>query len=366
MKFLPLRDFDIVTSALNFTTPDCRVTGGCDLYATKAAGSDKKLYKNIDRSLESQHAALLKFGASLSPPQREKMEASLNLSRSSPFGSLSDTSSRRTFAYLIATLNASHPDYDFSHVLRPNDFRKEWNLPRVMASIDSTLNNVRPHAATHLSPNITSAYNPAHSATVAAPNGGHAISSPAWGPQMWSMMDKEMKLKDCTCFSYQPADDPFDGEESAIWRMHYFFFNKALKRVAYLYVRGVPAIVHSPALGPHGMRRGSSSVAKRQATATLSSGANKRAKFWLGDRYADTIITVEDDDDDYDDNEANAIMWDPDEDVDIDPLNAPSSPEASDDEYFQEDSEDESDEASIARSPVRGVSEDIASRMDIE
>ena len=133
----------MVTSALNFLTPDCRVSGGCDLYTTKAAGSDKKLYKSIDRSLESQHAALLKFGASLSPPQREQMAASLNLSRSSPFGSFSDISSRRTFAYLIATLNASHPDYDFSHVLRPTDFRREKDLRRAIATFDSIMNNVQ-------------------------------------------------------------------------------------------------------------------------------------------------------------------------------------------------------------------------------
>jgi hypothetical protein len=54
MKFLPLREFDEVTTALNFETPDCHVIGGCDLYTTKAAGSDKKLYRNIENSLESQ------------------------------------------------------------------------------------------------------------------------------------------------------------------------------------------------------------------------------------------------------------------------------------------------------------------------
>jgi len=126
MKFIPLRDFDDVTSALNFDTPDCRVVGGCDLYTTKAAGSDKKLYRNIDRSLETQYESLLRLSASLSPPRGESNEStSMNLSRSSPFGPLSQISSRRAYAYLLATLNASHPDYDFSHILRPSDFRKE-------------------------------------------------------------------------------------------------------------------------------------------------------------------------------------------------------------------------------------------------
>ncbi|KAH6655449.1 Maf1 regulator-domain-containing protein [Truncatella angustata] len=360
MKFLPIRDFDTVTSALNFTTPDLCVNGGCDLYTTKAAGSDRKLYKSIDQSLESKHAALLKFGASLSPPQREQMAASLNLSRSSPFGPLSDIQSRRTFAYLIATLNASHPDYDFSHVLRPSDFRRERNIRRAIAAFDNTMSNVRPLSL--LSPNLGSSYRAYGSSPSSLPAaGGAAISSPAWGPQMWAMVDKEMRLKDCVCFSYQPATDPFDGEEAAIWRMHYFFFNKNLKRVAYMYVRGVPSLMHSsPALRPNGGRRGSNTLA---STSFSSSGANKRAKYWLGDSVADRVI--ESDAENEEDDEEMEI-WDPDEDVDFDPLNATKSNENSEDEYLQSESEDEEDDGDRAQSPVRGVSEDIASRMEIE
>lgn len=216
MKFIPLRDFDIVTSALNFDTLDCRVTGGCDLYTTKAAGSDKKLYKDIDKSLESQHAALIKLGASLSPPQREEMEASQVLSRSSPFGNLTDISSRRTFAYLIATLNASHPDYDFSHVLRPADFRRERNLRKVMSLVDSTLGNLRPIV---IDSTVGSMGNGASVGSASS----STYTSPSWGPQMWALINKEMHLQDCAVFSYQPENNPFDEEDGAIWTMHYFF-----------------------------------------------------------------------------------------------------------------------------------------------
>ncbi|KAK8095620.1 hypothetical protein PG999_013642 [Apiospora kogelbergensis] len=373
MKFLPLRDFDTVTSALNFLTSDCRVSGGCDLYTTKAAGTDKKLYKSIDRSLESRHEALLKFGASLSPPQREQMAASLNLSRSSPFGSMSEISSRRTFAYLIATLNASHPDYDFSHVLRPADFRREKSLQSAMATFDNTMSNARPRGSSYLAPNLGSSFRSYSTSPAAvAANASLPMSSPVWGPQMWAMVDKEMKLKDCTCFSYQPSDDPFDGEEAAIWRVHYFFFNKALKRVAYLYVRGVPVVVNSPALQPHSARRGSNSLAKRQAEAQMmassADGASKRAKYWLGDQYADRVVASEDD---YDSDGADAVMWDPDEDIDFDPLTEMSKDD-SDDDYLQSDESDEEADAgadegeSVARSPQRGMSEDIAARMELD
>ncbi|KAL7622741.1 RNA polymerase III-inhibiting protein maf1 [Parahypoxylon ruwenzoriense] len=365
MEFLPLRDFDVITSALNFSTAECRVKGGCDLYTTKAAGSDKKLYKTIETSLESQHAALIKFGASLSPPQRKEMAASLNLSRSSPFGPLSEISSRRTFAYLIATLNASHPDYDFSHVLRPTDFRRERNLCKVMANIDSTLNSVRPLGTSHLSPNASTSYRAySNSPSANAAVGDATTSSPTWGPHMWTMVDKEMTLKDCTAFSYQPIEDPFDGDESAIWRMHYFFFNKNKKRVAYLYVRGLPIVVNSPALDPH--RRGSNGLSKRHAAQLPGSwGANKRARFWLGDQLANRVVA--DEFDEYDDEDMQ--LWDPDDDVEIDPLNEPPSEEEEEEEeeeggeseqYDTEESEDE-----MMTHSVRGVSEDIAARMEM-
>lgn len=364
MKFLPLRDFDVITSALNFSTAECRVKGGCDLYTTKAAGSDKKLYKTIENSLESQHAALIKFGASLSPPQRKEMAASLNLSRSSPFGRLSEISSRRTFAYLIATLNASHPDYDFSHVLRPTDFRREDNLRHVMANIDNTLNTVRPLSSLLLPPNAGSSYRSYSSSPGPNATGvGDVISSPAWGPQMWTMIDKEMTLTDCSAFSYQPIEDPFDGDESAIWRMHYFFFNKDKKRVAYLYIRGLPIVVTSPALAPH--RRGSNGLTKRYAPALPGSlGANKRAKFWLGDQLANRIV-ADDDDDDYDNyDDDDCIPYNPDDDIEIDPLNDPSTEEEESDEY--EESEEESvDEVEQVAYSVRGMSEDIAARMEM-
>ncbi|KAI1390072.1 Maf1 regulator-domain-containing protein [Hypoxylon trugodes] len=366
MEFLPIQEFAGITSALNFRTAECRVKGACELYTTKAAGSDKKLYKTIDVTLEEQHAALLKLGESLSLPHKKDIIDSMNLSRSSPFGSLNEASNRRTFAYLIATLNASHPDYDFSHVLRPTDFRRMRNLQYVMANVDNTLNNVRPFSTSVLSADGNSSYrsyssSPATSFTI----GGDIVSSPSWSPHMWTMIDKEMTLRDCMIFSYEPAEEPFDGDESAIWRIHYLFFNKNKKRVAYLYVRGLPILVNSPALAPH--RRGSNGLSKRYATPLSSSwGPNKRAKFWLGDQLANRIVIDEDDEEYFD--EDDMIPYNSDEDIDIDPLNDPSSEEEESDDYDDDEEEeeetDESEDDKVAYS-VRGVSEDIAMRMEV-
>jgi len=343
MKFLPLRDFDDVTSALNFDTPDCHVIGGCDLYTTKAAGGDKKLYRNIENSLESQYESLLRLSASLSPPQQSSVASSINLSRSSPFGPLSQVSSRRTFAYLIATLNASHPDYDFSHILRPTDFRKERSLKTVINTIDSTLYNLRPSSGMTLQVPSQTSYATASSAPA---------TSQAWGPQMWALIDKEMVLKECNVYCWCPEENEFDDEEGAIWSLNYFFFNKERKRVAYIYVRGIPVMSHSP--------RQLSSIAKRTANGfSIDSGANKRARYWLGDRAADVTKGQ-----DANPEDADITMWNSDDEVDSDDVDVLFDGDEFCDDYDDE-ADDESDRQDY-KGPVRGVSEDIAASMDIE
>jgi hypothetical protein len=338
MKFLPLRDFDDVTSALNFHTPDCQVIGGCDLYTTKAAGSDKKLYRNIENSLESQYESLLRLSASVSPPQDSTDgPSSMNLSRSSPFGPLSQVSSRRTFAYLIATLNASHPDYDFSHNLRPADFRKERSLKAVINTIDSTLYNLRPSSGMTLQVPFQTSYSTASSAPV---------TSHVWGPHMWSLIDKEMTLKECTVYCWAPPDEPFDGEEGSIWSLNYFFFNKERKRVAYIYVRGVPVITQSP--------RQRIGITKRSGSG-YESGANKRAKYWLGEQ----AVNITNGDSDYlEDDGIN--VWNNDY---IDPDDNYDGDDFCDD--YDDEADDESDEQSY-KGPVRGISEEIAASMDLD
>lgn len=319
---------------MNFNTPDCHVVGGCDLYTTKAAGSDKKLYRNIENSLESQYESLLRLSASLSPPT-STAAVSLDLSRSSPFGPLSQISSRRTFAYLIATLNASHPDYDFSHILRPADFRRERSLKTVMNNIDSTLYNMRPSPAVALEL-------PPHPKGASPPP-----ASQAWGPRMWTMIDKEMSLRDCTVYCWSPDDSEWDGEAGAIWSLHYFFFNKERKRVAYIYIRGIPVMTHSPR----------PSIAKRSASGLpAESGANKRARYWLGDRAEDAAAMPDED--------ADAKNGALNEEFDLNDGSSDIVDFSDDYDDGVDDGDDEIDEQSF-KAPVRGVSEEMADRMEI-
>ncbi|EDN03291.1 predicted protein [Histoplasma mississippiense (nom. inval.)] len=303
MKFLPLSEFEDVTSALNFDTEDCHVVGGCDLYTTKAAGGDKKLYKNIENSLESQYESLLRLSASLSPPNASHAAQSLNLSRSSPFGPLSEHSSRRTFAYLIATLNASHPDYDFSHLLRPSDFRRERSLKRVMNTIDTTLFNLRPRLERDVTP-------PLH----ATSSGSHpTVTAHSWGPRMWKIIDDQMFLKE--------------------------------KRVCYIYLRGI-SILSGPADGT----TTPSLAGKRyddDGFSTPDYGARKRARYWLGDRASLRIS-----DSSSDENESSAATA------------RPSRPIVDEyDNYLLSDEDTRS--RSRSKSSVRAMSEEIADAMEV-
>jgi hypothetical protein len=342
VKFIPIRDFDIVTQALNFTTPDLDVIGGCDLYTTKAAGGDKKLYKNIETGLEAQYNSNLQFSNSLSPPQAHLLAPSLNLSRSSPFGNLGMISSRRTYAYLIATLNASHPDYDFSHLLRPTDFKRERHLRTVMNTLDTTMYNLRPRpvSSTFLNvPSLTSGSAP-------------PTSQGYWSPGIWRLIDQQMTLKECSIYRYAPEEhDLFEDEdEGAIWSMHYFFFNKARKRVCYLYLRAVSVLSHSPCETPRTPIR-SKRLLDSDSEGWLtpdSVGARKRKHYWLGDREGVKVA-------EHDDAPSEGII----EAEQVPPCKRRPLVDEHDN-YILSDEEARSD-----RSTVRGISEEIAAAMEV-
>ncbi|KAF9210739.1 RNA polymerase III-inhibiting protein maf1 [Podila verticillata] len=126
MKFLEYSGIDAINSALVFETPECRVYGRVEPYSCKLAGADKKLYKTIQSKYDPSH----------SPPEGAASFRNII----SPFGPLDQPASRRTLFYLIGTLNASFPDYDFSDA-KPEQFRKEPSVSMVINSINATLFN---------------------------------------------------------------------------------------------------------------------------------------------------------------------------------------------------------------------------------
>lgn len=160
-----------------------------------------------------------------------------------------------------------------------------------MNTLDTTLYNLRPqrqHARIGVSRQGSARVDPAFS----LPSRGHE----AWDSRMWRLIDKEMSLKDCSVYSYAPADDSFDGEEGAIWSFNYFFFNKVRKRVCYFYIRGLSIINHSPVetYPIHFKRKPDGDWSP------VEPSSSKRAKYWLGDRADETFSSqwAEDEEDD--------------------------------------------------------------------
>lgn len=95
----------------------------------KSAGSDKKLFKQLEHKYTGQEAL---SAGSLSPD---------DLHIISPFGRLDEAAPRKTFFYLLATLNAAFPDYDFSDS-RPDQFSKQASLDLVINSVNTSLFNL--------------------------------------------------------------------------------------------------------------------------------------------------------------------------------------------------------------------------------
>ena len=166
---------------------------------------------------------------------------------------------------------------------------------------------------------------------------------------MWRLIDKEMSLKECSVYCYSPEEDPYDGEEGAIWSFNYFFFNKARKRVCYIYLRGLSIISHSPAQrAPIKTKRSADDDWSRSDI----SGAGKRARYWLGNRANDDVSSGWGEDDD-DEVEVLEVLDDGDE-----PRYVLSADEA-------ESPYSERSGRSMSKGTVRGISEEIADSMDV-
>ncbi|KAF7728909.1 RNA polymerase III-inhibiting protein maf1 [Apophysomyces ossiformis] len=172
MKFLEVDSLDVLNSAFRWETSEAaRVVLLClFILPGKSAGSDKKLFKQ----LESKYNVDLSSG-SLSPDEQLQIIVS-------PFGRLDQSAPRKTFFYLLATLNAAFPDNDFSDV-RPDQFTKQPSVEMVINSVNTTLFNLG-------NDKIVNEY------------------------RMWDIFNELVELHDCDVYSYEPdvEDDPMSEE----------------------------------------------------------------------------------------------------------------------------------------------------------
>ncbi|KAF8985878.1 RNA polymerase III-inhibiting protein maf1 [Entomortierella lignicola] len=170
MKYLEYPGMDNINSALNFETPECIVYGRVEPYSCKAAGADKKLYKQLENKYPSVGA--------MSPPDDDAFNIRNIVS---PFGPMDQSASRKTLFYLIGILNASFPDYDFSDV-KPEQFRKEPSVSIVVNSINSTLLNL-----------------------------GNERAVKEMG--LWDAINQLIELEDSDVYSYNPESDSDPNDE---------------------------------------------------------------------------------------------------------------------------------------------------------
>lgn len=117
-----------------------------------------------------------------------------------PFGPINEPSSRRTFAYLIAILNASYPDHDFS-LLEPTDFKRS-SIKSFIAKFENSMYSL-------------------------------GRKPEEW---IWEVINSHMTLSDCVLYQYRPTQSFLDDEPGHLWSLIGFFFNKKRKRVAYVYL----------------------------------------------------------------------------------------------------------------------------------
>jgi Maf1 regulator len=149
------------------------LSGRCELYSMKKAGTDKKEAKELERKMSIDSAA--NFFDSNKP-------------------------SPSLFIDLVQTLNASLIDYDFTD-LKPENF-VPVKSSEVVREINSQLAEL-------------------------------TVEKPNFLSEMWHNVDTSMGgVSNCEAFKL--SADPFDEETASVWSFHFFLYNKELKRICYL------------------------------------------------------------------------------------------------------------------------------------
>jgi hypothetical protein len=181
---------------------------------------------------------------------------------------------------------------------------------------------------------------------------------------MWRLIDQQMSLKECLIFRYAPEDiDPFeDDEEGSIWSINYFFFNKARKRVCYLYLRGISVLSYSAKEGlqtPIKSKRLADDESDGWLTPDL--GARKRARYWLGDREGVQVGDHDDSDGGLPDQPRQPTVFE--DRSDEEQFGPPLRPVVDDhDNYLLSD---EDARSARSKSDIRGMSEEIVGPIEV-
>lgn len=295
---------------LNFNSADNNyvIRGGCDLFTTKPISSDRKLFKTIDKHFqqiiddnqlsrsmerERQDSIASLYGSSAGSPingqqgnwlrrgsysinERDRRGSSnsgtsinngeTSFEDESPFGPLKEVTTRKTFAYLIAILNTTYPDHDFTnlqpstenfHRIRNTEdlIHKFNNLMTSLGKKESLLNWIWDTINVYMdvipsktsSPHLVAQEpgNNGHSSRKSSFNNGDSNFKPRNG-----LVDNSSYMWDqCKIYQFQPSDESIledlNYPYQTMWSNYWFIYNKKKKRVAFLYLTAINKIHYS-------------------------------------------------------------------------------------------------------------------------
>ncbi|CCE78110.1 Piso0_000723 [Millerozyma farinosa CBS 7064] len=352
MKFIDEVDIELVNQELNFQSHDNNliVKGGCDLFTTKPIGSDRKLFKTIDKhldqilednqlshSLERERQSSINslmsssasspiaigplseqkhqggsFSGRLEKPRRashsqaqqhtshvtttshsynqsHSLAKSLHEDKSfmaiedSPFGSLKNSTTRKTFAYLIAILNSTYPDHDFSSLQPTTDNFHKINSPEeliyrfnnILISLgkkEDLLNWIWDTVNAYMdfipSRNTSYVNTSGQSSRKNSVNNMPNLSKNQAQSPMSSSPPQQPSHDYCQIYEFQPSDqsilEDLNFPYQTLWSYYWFIYNKKRKRVSFIYLNALNKMHYSVDLegrrSMHGMTHSESRI----------------------------------------------------------------------------------------------------------
>jgi len=181
MKYLIVPALDTLTKQMRkCDLGDFIINGRIEAYSCKRAGQDKRTAKSLEKQLKT-------------------LASSPKVAPSSPLGPLALPSTRKLLISLITTMNSCFPDYDFSD-LRPEQFT-ETKAKDVLESLNGLFID-------------------AMDTTVKG-----------FRSTFWKTVDEVIQIDKCQIFTYKPGF----GSSKALWATNFFFYNKKLKKIVFLF-----------------------------------------------------------------------------------------------------------------------------------
>lgn len=243
----------------------------------------------------------------------------------SPFGPLKNVTTRKTFAYLIAILNTTYPDHDFSNLQPSTENFHKINGPEelinkfnnVMISLgkkEDLLNWIWDTVNLYMDiipPKSASNNGFARSRHNSMNGGGNYATplSPAESPPNGN------SFEGCQIYEFQPTDqsilEDLNYPYQAMWSYYWFIYNKKKKRVSFLYLTAINKIHYSL------INNGRSSSFSRRRKLRSANGIlnvenaidddeDDEEDMYMDD-YVDEEVLIDDDDEDVDDMDDDVV-----------------------------------------------------------